>query len=545
MHTAIILYVLRGIVLFKKIIICLAGIPILLVFVNMRIYDGGAQPDIEVGYSSRNPSLTKNQNLKIKFVKNIHDTSAADMQVVQPDVAGKPTILALDKNKVYTHQFVISHSNVTLDCNHATLDGTNNKNAAILVTGELLSGSQRLIKNIKIQNCIFKNYEHGVLVENVFRDTGVKNPLDPKIPNWYEYINSQPERIAERNSFRQMAADNVVISNCMFSAIRGHGVNVAPYSKNVRIERSSFIDNQIGIHLSQGSQGNKVVRSFFLRNGLRYHDYSQGPPPKNWLTSSFREAIAVDASSKNLISENIFQNSYGKSIATYKNCGEATGSNPAVKKDKPGKTREESADSNVISKNYFYQSESFYEKHKAKKFRAIEIASRQDKDTLILMCSDGYYFVENKETGENIYRSADERMVIKDKKGKFAIEDLVDVNGHMRDSVIAIARDYSKNNLISNNKFKNFDAGAIKIMDDNNTIKGNFFKKSIPGVITIGSKYRQLVNDPVINNTAINNCAGSQGKSTQLHFIGGSSKANNNIPLDKCSHQEFNLVKSK
>lgn len=500
---------------------------------EVDLFDDKPAKTIEVGYSRHKASAKESQNVALLAGKS------GNALYVDPKRSGEQVVVLLEAGKTYTSTFTIRHSNVVFDCNHATLDGQGNSGVAILITGELGNGHRRQIKNIKIQNCLIKNYGTGVRIENVLRGPGVSNPEDPAIPNWFEHVTSSPERIALRESYRQASPKNIVLSNIRADGIKNHGIYIGPFMKDVLIENVTLADSQTGVHISNGSTGTRVLKSWFLRNGLRSSSPEADPKPY----TTYREAIVIDGSSRNVISHNIFQNNYGKAIATYKNCGEATENSKQVL-EKMGKTREESSDFNTIANNYFYLSDSFYLKNKNKRFRAIEIASRQDRLALQWMCSDGFYYIEENVNKSQVYGSATERLIVHDKNGKFNFNNLESIDGHNRSVLSGYARDYSKRNLIFNNKFKNFEVGAVTIMDDHNIVQNNYFKKSIPGLIVIGSKYRGLVADPVHGNKSVGNCAGSKKKSPLLYFIGASSKENNNIPPDSCSHEPFKLMKA-
>jgi hypothetical protein len=198
---------------------------------------------------------------------------------------------------------VIPSSNVTLDCNDATLTGTwdpkrsdreqrpDAKKYGVVVQGPL--------SDVTIKNCRIRNYRFGLIVRaaetpkelqlEAFRTFG--QSLDPK-PYLRNLQNTAPRR--------------VTISHTTISSV-AHGAYIYPGSTYVSILDSSFSEcAQLGVYLDAAANNATIKRTRFFNTAM-----------------SRREAIAIDASAYHVIEGNTIEGQWTGGINLYKNCGEA------------------------------------------------------------------------------------------------------------------------------------------------------------------------------------------------------------------------------
>lgn len=448
--------------------------------------------------------------------------------VVQPNDSGVPSVIYLKSDQVYTQTIIIRHSNVTLDCQNAILDGNNEIDTAILVTGKLTSDNLRQIKNITIRNCQIKNFNQGIRVDNVLKPETLYRKNFPELiqnhknQNWMSIVLTMTDRADIRQLARNNSPKNIKIINNLIENTE-IGIYVGTYVNGVNIFNSTIRNSEIGAHLSYSSAGTGIFSSDFLLNGNRS------------TTNSNREAIVIDGSTYNKIEGNVFRNNYGSAIRLYKNCGESA-SNASNIKNKQGGTREESSKYNKIRNNSFYLTNSFYKKNVDQGFTAIEVASRQDRNSLGWMCSDGYHFVDYQKN-HKLFSAVNARKDILDPNNKYSFTDLIEVDGYEKQDVRAYARDYASHNTIENNHFRNFNSKAILVKDDANEIINNLFDDYYEDLIIVGSKIRGKIQDPVIGNFVSNNCAGND-RSVLPSFIGLSERENNSVIIATCGFKK-------
>ncbi|USD19969.1 right-handed parallel beta-helix repeat-containing protein [Microbulbifer variabilis] len=322
---------------------------------------------------------------------------------------------------VYGTRFKVKASNIVLDCGGNTFDGM--LSAPENYVSRALD-SMSSLENVVIKNCKFKNYQSGlILAPSTLGISGAN------------YI----------TGLKKFTISNVTIENTEGGDDgNGEGVIVGPYSQDFLIENTLIKDTKLsGLYLEANSIRTKVVDSYFLHNG-----FSGG--------TEGREAIAIDASSGNVISGNTFVDNKYAAITTYKNCGESN------------TYRAMHANNNIIEDNVF----KYHDNHDAG--AAIIIASRQGKT--ISGCSD-----------ETIGGYIDKYF------------------------------DYSKFNVIRNNAFIN-NITSIKLMDSFQTVIGNTFHGTTwtdlndSGIehnsvydLAIGNAILSDFNSPVIGISVLNN----------------------------------------
>lgn len=453
------------------------------------------------GYDASVPPSSYSSPISWNDLENVSTASQPNtFRVPKPASAGKYVYVQLDSGKNYSgRQILIDHSNVVFDCNNASLSGGGGQLSAGIT---IQAPDNKEIKNITIKNCkvsgfkdygavVYNSFNEGVAIDPTLSQSAISQINQATIANTGCASKANPTRLYVRECVRAVSPDNIVIDNSYFSD-NGHGINIKQYVKGAVIKNSTISDNVIGIHISYSSANTQVLNSVFSKNG----DRDKG---------SDREAIAIDSSINNYISGNSFIDNVESAIRTYKNCGEAI---KKVNKDgsveyRTGNTREDYASNNTIINNSFVLSDAYAARDNAKPnatfddkgfFRAISIADRQSTAAGQWQCSGGYYFSKGAQ----------------------------------------VARDYSQNNTIKNNTFKNYRM-PIRVMDDNNVVEGNTFLASkalnvIPE-IHVGSNIRSLANIPVTGNVIKgNNTEGSTVK-TVLYGTGTKATVNGKCAL--------------
>lgn len=235
----------------------------------------------------------------------------------------------------YHQSIVISSSNISLDCDGATLDGMGKLKYGI----QVVSGGREL-KNVKIENCNIKNYSvNGVMV-------GSGIPDFKRSQNRQENYNVSPSQV-EINNVSVDGSGNV-------------GVYLYSYVTNVTLKNSIVKGSRSsGIYLEQSTQSNKIINNMIRDNGVW-----DGPK------TGQREGLSIDSSAKNLIQGNSFVNNAAGGIFLYKNCGENFSKGMAV-------LRWQSSNDNVIRNNKFID-----------EAVGIWVASRQGSDLSHRDCGD-------------------------------------------------------------------------------------------------------------------------------------------------------------
>lgn len=316
----------------------------------------------------------------------------------------------LPPNCIFKKSLQINSSNVSLDCNNSTFDGEN-----ILKIGLLIDSQGNNLNSVKIKNCKFVNFkQHGLRI-----GWNIPDGLKPK--DKQENYSRTPTNIE---------LENILVSNSGRSGIYIDDYVTHTNIKNTTVEKS----RTAGIYLEHDSAYTSISNSKFIENGFA-DDFKPT-----------REAIAIDSSPHNKITNSSFKNNATGSIFLYKNCYEHFSDPEQV-------PRQQEASYNLIANNSF-------ENEKI----GIHIASRQSKNLSRLECGDKPM----------------------DKDGQYY-------------------EDFSNHNSVEKNSFCNVVAPII-IEGDFNLIKDNFFEQNKENNITMPITMREtLKNQPSLGNRLINN----------------------------------------
>lgn len=256
----------------------------------------------------------------------------------------------LDPACTYTGGFDITASNVTFDCQGATIRGA----AGVGGSGILITTpSDVALDGVTVRNC---------------KVQGFTNTLRVTRPGF--------RFLAEGEEFLHPTSDIVVEDN-EFSASRGVGVYVDGYVSGVTIRRNQVHDTgSSGIYLETGSkqsvvEGNVLVRNGSIENGAGGKAFTFSGV-NVWYWGPGREGLSIDGSYENTIKGNYFAENSAGGIFLYKNCGEYPDRNPDRWFD-----RRDPADRNLIEGNVF-----------AGGRNGVWIGSRMGENMLPMECSD-------------------------------------------------------------------------------------------------------------------------------------------------------------
>lgn len=257
----------------------------------------------------------------------------------------------LDPLCTYTAGFDITASNVTLDCQGATIAGEPGASGSgILVSSPVAAP----IAHVVVRNCHVEGFLNSLRVTRPgFRDLAAG----------VEYVNPTID---------------IVIEDSTFEGSRGVGVYVDGYVTDVTI-RHNTVDGagSSGIYLEGGSKGNRVEANSLLNNGFRENGPGGQPFSFNgislWFWGVGREGISVDGSLENTIVDNVFVGNSAGGIFLYKNCGEYPESGRYFERRTP-------SDRNTIEGNVFLGGRN-----------GIWVGSRMGENTLPMACTDPAY----------------------------------------------------------------------------------------------------------------------------------------------------------
>ena len=256
--------------------------------------------------------------------------------------------------------FILDKSNITFDCNGASLNGLRTANPNILFKEYNKKnkplGSAFLIKasNITVKNCHIKNYVDGVRIRSHIPAKAVRS--------------LRAGNTAIEDQLRSKAPKDINLIKLDILNSHKHGIFVERYVTGVNINqvRIQHAGNS-GIYLESGTQRIKITQSEFTKNG--FVDYRKRIRyPK--LAKFRREAIAVDSSANNVIANNTFESNGGGGIFLYKNCFEHH-------KQGGQMPRFQHSDNNLIQANTFIN-ESY----------GIRVAARQSRNLILFECGD-------------------------------------------------------------------------------------------------------------------------------------------------------------
>ena len=338
--------------------------------------------------------------------------------------------------------FKISRSNINFDCNKTTFNGLGKtkrntfylaykKDEAPRSYAFSINGSEdNYLENITIKNCHLNFYTSGIKL-----NFGLKKTTHDDLKN-----NRNVQAL--ENYLRTISPKNIIVENTSISSSHAVGIYVQRYITEFQLKNSTINDGDIGVYLESGTQKNIISHSTFTKNGETTYDANTR---KRKLRIRKREAIAIDSSAYNTITDNTFKNNAGGAIFLYKNCYENY-------KDSNSLPRFQHSDFNTIQNNTFIGEP-----------RGVWVASRQSRD------------LENFNCGDPLIHSA--------KGNKKYYED------------------FAKNNEIIDNIFEDVENGVI-LEDDDNTVSGNTFKGSVKdNDIIIGTKIRsEVLNRPAVRN---------------------------------------------
>lgn len=274
-------------------------------------------------------------------------------QLIECDRADEPITLEesshLDPSCTWTKGIRITASDVTLDCQGATIASTSVRYGVHIVapTDVPLSG-------VRVRNCHIEGFLNCLHIER----EGFRT-----LPEGEEYEAPFSDIVVEDSSMRDS---------------RGVGVYVNGYVTGVTLRRLHVEGTgSSGIYLETGSTGTIVEDSVLRENGWR----ENGPGGQFfelgglsfWYWGPGREGVAIDGSRFNVIRNNRFESNFSGGVLLYKNCGEYPES-PRYFERRYG------SHENLIEGNVFEGEEN-----------GVWIASRMGENTTPMNCTDVPY----------------------------------------------------------------------------------------------------------------------------------------------------------
>ncbi|MFK5667252.1 right-handed parallel beta-helix repeat-containing protein [Pseudomonas shirazica] len=236
---------------------------------------------------------------------------------------------------IYHQSVVISSSNISLDCDGATLDGMGKLKYGI----QVVSNGKKL-SNVRIENCSVENFAiNGIMVGS-------------GIPDF--------KRSRNRQENYKTSPTQIEIKNVQVDRSGNVGVYLYSYVTNVTLQGSTIKGSKSsGVYLEQSSQSNKIINNIIRDNG-------------GWdgERTGQREGLSIDSSAKNLIQGNSFISNAAGGVFLYKNCGENFSKGMAV-------LRWQSSNDNIIRDNKFIDEKI-----------GVWVASRQGSDLSHRDCGD-------------------------------------------------------------------------------------------------------------------------------------------------------------
>jgi hypothetical protein len=252
--------------------------------------------------------------------------------------------VTLDSACRYLNAFQIVSSDVEFDCAGATIDGEGKRSTAIKI------GADPGVRNVTVRNCnLVNNRDFGVVVTWLLPD---RQKVEQYSPDERQRLTTADVRIenttivesGQSGIFLDDTVTTVTIARVQISRSGGPAIYLAHSGGRHTIEDSEFFDNGRGLAKRPKARG------------------------------SFREAIAVDSSARNLIRRNVFRNNGAGGVFLYKNCQEkiTTNANSVV--------RWQASEYNRIEQNKFIGEDI-----------GVWVASRQSRDLSSWDCGDRYY----------------------------------------------------------------------------------------------------------------------------------------------------------
>ena len=260
----------------------------------------------------------------------------------------------LDPSCVYTLGFEVTASDVTLDCQGATIRSAAGAGGrGILVATPV----DTPLRGVTVRNCTVEGFLNSL---RITRD-GFRT-----LPQGAEYENGTAD---------------IVVEDSVFRGSRGVGIFVDGYVEGVTLRRNQVHGaGSSGIYLETGSRRSHVEGNVLLGNG--YRENGPGGQPFSfagvdlWFWGVGREGISVDGSYENTFVGNAFLDNSAGGLFLYKNCGEYP--------DRPAYfERRYPSEHNLIEGNVFLGGTN-----------GIWIGSRMGENTLPMDCTDPAYIDE-------------------------------------------------------------------------------------------------------------------------------------------------------
>jgi parallel beta-helix repeat protein len=260
----------------------------------------------------------------------------------------------LDPACTYTRGLDVTGSDVTLDCQGATVRGApGTGGAGILVSTPV----DTPLSDVTVRNCHVEGFLNS---PKITRD-GFRT-----LPEDVEYENGTSDIAVERSTF---------------TGSRGVGIFVDGYVEDV-----TLLDNRVegagssGIYLETGSRRSHVEGNVLVDNGFR--ENGPGGQPFTfagidlWFWGIGREGISVDGSYENTIVGNVLTGNSAGGIFLYKNCGEYPERDRYFERRYP-------SDDNLVEGNAFLGGTN-----------GVWVGSRMGENTLPMECTDEAYIDE-------------------------------------------------------------------------------------------------------------------------------------------------------
>ena len=220
----------------------------------------------------------------------------------QAGVRGNLTVDShLDPSCTYTAGFDITASDVTLDCQGATIAGPSGGpfNQGVTVRAPVTVA----LHGVRVRNCHISGFGNSLRVTRTgFKDLAVGVEYDH-------------------------AFSDIAIEDSEMTGSRGVGIYVDGYVTGVTIQRNHIHGaGSSGVYLETGSKDNVVHDNDIVGNGFKENGSEGTLTVFNGLTVRYwgpgREGISVDSSRFNQITGNRISGNSAGGIFLYKNCGE-------------------------------------------------------------------------------------------------------------------------------------------------------------------------------------------------------------------------------
>ncbi len=369
--------------------------------------------------------------------------------------------------------FEFFNSNLVFDCNNATLNGLGKtkrntfflsykRDESPLLAAFFIRGSEdNFIENVTIKNCNITFYVNGINVDFLLNESthsDLKNKINVTVLE---------------DHLRTISPKNIEVQNTQITANHKTGIYLQRYITDFKLKNSTLKANDVGIYLESGTKNNLISHSTFTKNGETTYDISSR---KRKLRIRKREAIAIDSSAYNTITDNKFINNAGGAIFLYKNCYENY-------EDASSLPRVQHSSFNIIKNNTFSDEP-----------KGVWIASRQSREMDNFNCGDPIVYTSE------------------DKKKKYY-------------------QDFSRSNQVINNVFEGVGKSII-IEDDDTIISNNSFSGESRADVTIGTEIRNKYLNHPVRGTIVEENTFESTATPHVRIIYGTTDStfNNNKP---------------